>query len=106
MQAVKDSKRSALKSSEFSIIIDKYSSGVELEVPQDSIWKVIPDVAPAKVQCMYMYIMHTCHDVDRLHDAFLRSTWLLFLTINLEEPFHKLKWISDVRERGSQWIIL
>ena len=62
MQAVKDSKRSALKNSEFSIIIDKYSSGVELEVPQDSVWKVIPHVAPAKV--LYMYV--TCHDVDSL----------------------------------------
>ena len=88
MQAVKDSKKSALDSREFSMIIDRHSPGIELEAPPDSLWKVIPHVIPARV-CK----INSCHVVVNLMGHILfRSTWLLFLTTSLEGPFHKSQW--------------
>lgn len=82
MQAIKDSKESAQHNSEFSIIINRHSSGIELEAAPDSTWKVIPNVIPAKVLF--------CLVVVKLIDyIFFRSTWQLSLIINLEESFHK-----------------
>ena len=86
MQAVKECYRDALLEKTFSLMIDGRSEGVELKVPSESTWDVIPHVSPAKVykgpalQSIYI----------RLIDNFvLRLTWLLFSTINLEEPFHR-----------------
>ena len=61
MQSVKDSKRSALHISEFSMIIDQHSPGIELEAPPDSLWKVITHVIPARV-CK----LDSCHIVVNL----------------------------------------
>ena len=49
MQAVKKFYNAALQKREFPVMIDRSSSAVELMIPSDSTWDVIPDIKPPKV---------------------------------------------------------
>ena len=57
MQAVKDSYSFALRSCDFPVMIDRRSSGVELEFPSDSTWDIFSIILPPKVSdffCIFL----------------------------------------------------